>query len=179
MKRLLKWVGLGIVGLLIVMLVNVFLTSSLQPKIKFLGAANKDTTALARLSKAIQFKTVSYDDSSDGIEKIKELHALYQWMFQAYPLVFKNAKTDTVGYSRIITFKGTNTALKPAIFLAHLDVVPANKSHTGDWKFEPFSGTFTKDTIYGRGVLDDKSIATAMLEAMENMLKSIQKSLAI
>ena len=44
---------------------------------------------------------------------------------------------------------------KPVIWLQHhMDVVPANTLE--NWRYEPFSGTVARDTIWGRGALDNK-----------------------
>lgn len=169
-KLLLKWLGILVLLLLTAMLVITMFTGSLQPQVTFKGKAQEDPKALNRLAEIIRFRTVSYDDSSDGIIKIQDLNKLFQWMKESYPLVFQSCITDTINHSRLLTFKGSDPSLKPALFLAHLDVVAAEESSTGNWKFPPFSGMITSDTVYGRGTLDDKSIATAMLEAMENLL---------
>ena len=49
------------------------------------------------------------------------------------------------------------------MLLAHLDVVPAGDG----WTKEPFRFTREGDTLYGRGVTDDKGPAVACLYAME------------
>lgn len=176
LKKLLKWTGLGLLLLLGVMLVKMLFTNSIQPKGDFAGDPEQDTAVLRRLSEIIQFKTVSFEDSSDGYIKLKELELLYLWMEKSYPNCFASAEAKKIGHSLLLTFKGSNSSLKPALFLAHLDVVPADTS-AGNWMCPPFSGKIKGDTVYGRGALDDKSVATAMLEAMEKILTKGKKPL--
>ncbi len=47
--------------------------------------------------------------------------------------------------------------------IAHLDIVPAGD----DWSTDPFEMTIKGDTVYGRGVSDDKGAAIASLYAMK------------
>lgn len=49
--------------------------------------------------------------------------------------------------------------------LVHVDVVPAGDE--SKWRFPPFSGTIAEDSIWGRGTLDDKGPAIAVLYAMK------------
>lgn len=171
MKKLLRWLLIGFVLLLVVMFGVMFATRSLQPKVKYLGAAPSNIPAAERLAKALEFQTISYENGENEKEKLAALDSFYHWMQQTYPLVFLKAKVEKISHSFLITFQGKNKSLKPALFLAHLDVVPAETTH-GKWNYPPFSGRFANDTIYGRGALDDKSIALAMLEAMEAKLSN-------
>ncbi|MBS3912894.1 MAG: M20/M25/M40 family metallo-hydrolase [Bacteroidetes bacterium] len=171
MKRIFKYTLFLFIGLIMAMLAITFLTKSVQPKVSFKGAPSLNPEAYKRLGEIVQFQTVSYDDSSDGILKTIALKQLYIWMQNNYPLVFKNAKSHFIGTgSLILEFPGNNNSLKPAMFCAHLDVVPVDMENISKWKKAPFSGAIWNDTIYGRGVLDDKSVAISMLEVMEKRI---------
>lgn len=57
---------------------------------------------------------------------------------------------------------------KPVIWLQHhMDVVPANADER--WTHEPFAGTVANDTIWGRGVLDNKGMGIMQLMALLNL----------
>ena len=65
-------------------------------------------------------------------------------------------KLETVNeLSLLYHVKGFNTALKPYMLLAHLDVVPVQEHM---WKVPPFDGVIKDGYIYGRGALDLKSV---------------------
>src|SRR5271157_2176143 len=51
-------------------------------------------------------------------------------------------------------------ARKPILLLAHLDVVPAKRE---DWSYDPFTFTEADGYVYGRGISDDKFMATAFV----------------
>jgi succinyl-diaminopimelate desuccinylase len=53
--------------------------------------------------------------------------------------------------------------------LCHLDVVPAGKK---DWKSDPFSLFISAGKMYGRGVIDNKGPAIAVLYAMRAIKES-------
>ncbi len=175
MKRILKYLGLSLLILLLGMFVKTLFTQSLQPKVAFIGPGAAIPGAEYRLAQVLRFQTISAENNSLDSLKHAQLELLFTWMYQAYPLVFKNSTVTAIGDSRLIEIKGQDPKLLPALMLAHLDVVPADTGITGHWKFPPFSGTISQDTVYGRGALDDKSVATAMLEALEDLLKSGKK----
>ena len=58
-------------------------------------------------------------------------------------------------------------SLKPALVMAHQDVVPVEPGTEKLWKQPPFDGKVVDGRIYGRGTLDDKSSLTAILDAVE------------
>ena len=129
--------------------------------------------ATQRLSKAVQFKTISNQDRSDFDEQaFKDYH---QFLEESYPLVHKTLKREEVGdprpFSLIYTWEGKDPSLPPAIFMAHQDVVPIAEESRDHWEVEPFSGDVKDGYIWGRGSLDDKNQIHAILEATEMKLK--------
>ncbi|WP_345315042.1 M20 family peptidase [Ferrimonas gelatinilytica] len=129
--------------------------------------------AVQRLSKAVQFPTISNQDRSDFDEQaFKDYH---QFIVDSYPLVHKTLKREVVGdprpFSLLYTWEGKDPSLPPAIFMAHQDVVPIAEDSRDQWLVEPFSGAIKDGYIWGRGVLDDKNQIHAILEAAEMKLK--------
>jgi carboxypeptidase PM20D1 len=55
--------------------------------------------------------------------------------------------------------------------MAHTDVVPVEAVAESKWSHPTFSGLILNDTIWGRGAVDDKASAIAILEAAESLLK--------
>lgn len=58
-------------------------------------------------------------------------------------------------YSLLYIIKGSNKSLKPALFSAHLDVVPTTGQ---DWQSDPFDPVIRDGFLYARGALDDKGV---------------------
>ncbi|HET8859625.1 M20 family metallopeptidase [Marivirga sp.] len=55
---------------------------------------------------------------------------------------------------------------KPNIILqSHIDVVPVEDFN--DWKYDPYSGYFDGEYVYGRGALDAKGLGVMQLKALE------------
>jgi carboxypeptidase PM20D1 len=61
---------------------------------------------------------------------------------------------------------GPDAQSNAVLFLAHYDVVPAEKEK---WSFDPFGAEEKEGFIYGRGSLDMKGILIGILEAAENL----------
>src|SRR5262249_39731920 len=72
-------------------------------------------------------------------------------------------------HSLLYQWKGQGEG-KPIVLLAHLDVVPVEASAQNTWTQPPFSGAIADGFVWGRGTLDDKSSALAILEAVEYLL---------
>jgi carboxypeptidase PM20D1 len=125
--------------------------------------------ALQRLSQAIQTPTISRQSASP-LEQAQTqnafdmLHAQFQ---KNYPLIYRQLSPQRMGNSLLIDWPGQS---KSAVLLAaHLDVVPAEADA---WEQGPFSGALVGGYVWGRGTLDDKSTALAILEATERLLAS-------
>lgn len=122
--------------------------------------------ALERLSRAIQFRTVSNHDPAQT--SFGEFAHFRDFLHEAFPLVGKQLAREIVaGHSLLYTWQGENSALKPMLLMAHMDVVPANER---GWRHAPFSGALAAGYVWGRGAMDDKSSLLAILESVERLL---------
>ncbi len=129
--------------------------------------------AVARLSKGVTYKTISNQDRDDfDTEAFTGYHTFLE---QSYPNVHKTLKKEVHGdprpFSLLYTWEGKDPTLQPALFYAHMDVVPVPEDSRDQWKVEPFAGTVKDGYIWGRGVLDDKNQVQAILEAAEMKIK--------
>ena len=129
--------------------------------------------AAERLSKGVQFRTISNQDRSDfDAEAFEGYHAFLE---ESYPNVHKTLKREVLGdprpYSLLYTWEGKDPSLQPALFYAHMDVVPVPEDSRDQWSQEPFSGAIADGYIWGRGVLDDKNQVQGILEAAEMRIK--------
>ena len=129
--------------------------------------------AAKRLSKAVQFRTISNQDREDF--DTKAFSDYHQYLVDTYPNVHKQLKREVLGsprpYSLLYTWKGKNPDLQPALFYAHMDVVPVPEDSRDQWTQDPFAGTIADGYIWGRGVLDDKNQIHGILEAAEMKIK--------
>jgi len=129
--------------------------------------------AAKRLSKAVQFPTISNQDRNDF--DTKAFTGYHQFLVEAYPNVHKTLKKEVLGkprpYSLLYTWEGKDPSLQPALFYAHIDAVPVPDDSRDQWKQEPFSGAIVDGYIWGRGVLDDKNQIHGILEAAEMKIK--------
>ena len=140
------------------------------PKHKAGQIAALPDSAVAHLSMAIQIPTVSPQDPS-RIDSGVFLQ--YRSFLQsAYPLIHQRLSRETVtDFSYVYTWKGTDPALAPLILMAHYDVVPVEPSAVKFWTVQPFGGEIRKDTVWGRGAVDDKCSMISIMEAVEALLR--------
>jgi carboxypeptidase PM20D1 len=126
-------------------------------------------SALVHLSRAIQFKTISYPDHSKT--DTTEFAAFVSFLEKTYPLVHTRLVRERINhYALLYQWPGTDPSLKPLLLLGHYDVVPVIEGTESMWARDPFSGAIQDEFIYGRGSLDDKSTVLGILEGVEYLL---------
>lgn len=127
-----------------------------------------DAAAVAeRLAEAIRFPTVSLLDAEK--DDHTPFTGLMKHLARTYPLVHKHFKKVDMGTDSLVLYlPGSEVELNPAVFTAHLDVVPADPK---EWTHPPFDGVIAEGFVWGRGTLDCKSQAVSILEAAETLLK--------
>ena len=118
------------------------------------------------LSNAIRIPTVTkYKESDDQSSFI----VFHDFLKNTFTEIFKRAEVTVINnYSLIIRVDGTDQSLTPGCFLAHMDVVPANKD---DWEYDPFGGEVHDGYIYGRGSLDMKNQLVTSMYGLEFLLR--------
>lgn len=121
------------------------------------------------LAKSLTFRTVSQQDR-DEID-YGEFDKLHDFLRATYPRVFSELDVEVINnYSLLIQWKGSDAAVKPILFTAHMDVVPIEPGTEADWEHPPFDGVVADGKVYGRGSLDDKVGVIGLLEAVEQLL---------
>lgn len=174
MKRILLSISLLLVILIIVLFYRayfVFENNQYQVSHPALTLNIDEHAAIQRFSQAIQIQTVSYDDISnfDG----KPFLAFHQFLETSYPVVHQKTAVSTFNdYSLLFHLRGTNSQLKPVLFMGHMDVVPIEQMSASQWLHHPFSGKLDDGSIWGRGSIDDKGSVIALMEAMELYLSA-------
>ncbi len=136
------------------------------------NAATSD--AAKRLAAAVKFRTISYQAGTAPAllaESEKAFTQFNAYLMRSYPKTFKRLTVEWVNqHSLLLTWKGSDDSLKPAMFIAHSDVVPVEPGTESAWTHPPFDGVIENDNIYGRGTLDDKLGVIGWLEAIEKLL---------
>lgn len=129
-----------------------------------------DELAIKHLSEAIRIPTISYDDTLHG-DKGAALYSFGRFLRIAYPQVF-SALQDTVfsGGAILLKWQGFSDE-QPAIFYAHMDVVPIEENSLTEWKHQPFSGDVADNFIWGRGAIDDKGSLISLFEAVNKLVQ--------
>ncbi|CUH86923.1 Succinyl-diaminopimelate desuccinylase [Phaeobacter sp. CECT 5382] len=128
-----------------------------------LGADTEQATA--DLSRAVQFKTISTDMQHPDFE------AFLTFLQQTYPAVHDTMSREVLARKTpLYKWQGSEPDLAPILLAAHYDVVPIAPGSLDLWDHEPFAGTIADGFVWGRGTLDDKGAAIAMLTAAEHMI---------
>lgn len=169
MRRIRRFIVLGLLLLLCVMGVKTMMISSLQ---KSPPAATPfdmhPGPALQRLAAALQFRTISTEDADDW--QAQPFLDFHLFLRTAFPVVHERLEVEVVeDYSLVMTWTGQNPELDPILLLAHIDVVPIEDA--GSWKWPPFLGHDDGEFIWGRGALDNKSPLLGSLEAVTYLLE--------
>ncbi|CAF1072909.1 unnamed protein product [Rotaria sordida] len=140
------------------------LSSTANHSLKF------DQNRLRTFQKLLQFQTISYGVNKQNFDEIKKCRNFIKEHY--HDLVTNYSEFvdlyDIAEYSLLYSIQGKNLNLKPFLFSAHMDVVPARDLNR--WKYPPFDAHTDKDFIYARGTLDDKGNLFAMMEALKEYL---------
>ncbi len=103
----------------------------------------------------------------------KALFKLADLLEKLYPRVHAMLKRETIhDYSLLYTWEGSQPDQPGVLFLAHLDVIPADPATLTDWVHPPFEGQIADGYVWGRGTLDDKNQVIGLLEAVEYLLRN-------
>ena len=171
MKRILAIIGLIFLGLFLVISIRTLLFTSEKPDITAVEPAKIDEeSAITRLSRAIHFKTISYERPEDF--DYEEFLKFHRYLENAFPLTHQSLKRHVINkHSLLYEWKGSDASLQPAVYLAHIDVVPVEPGTEKEWSYDAFSGDIAEGFIWGRGTMDVKCVITALLETSEYLLQ--------
>jgi carboxypeptidase PM20D1 len=170
MKKLLLGLLAVIVVVAALLIFNTLSLSSKQVAPEPLEAMIFPDSAYHNLSKAIQFKTISF--SEDAIPDSTAFNGFHAFLRETYPLVHEQLSLEKLNeYSLLYKWQGTDASKKPIILMSHQDVVPVDQPTLSDWEAPPFEGRITDTHIIGRGTLDDKSSLMALMESVETLLQ--------
>lgn len=175
-KRKLTLLILG--GLILIFIIitvsNSLMVKSKQPAPIPSEIAINDTDAVAHLSEAITYKTISYQERSKF--DFKEFDKFIDFLHNTYPAVHETLKLEKINkYALIYKWEGSDSSKNPIGLTSHYDVVPVLEGTEANWEQEPFSGTIADGKIWGRGTLDDKIGVIGIMEALEYLVEEGHK----
>jgi len=127
------------------------------------------SSAVGHLRQALRFETISHTDKA--LTDLSRFDALHAFLRESYPHILARGTWEYIGHSLLITLPGDDPALRPALLMAHQDVVPVVPGTLSDWKHGPFSGDLADGYIWGRGAMDIKQMLIAIMESAEYLLK--------
>ncbi|UZJ54106.1 hypothetical protein CBS101457_003426 [Exobasidium rhododendri] len=132
------------------------------------------------LSGAVRVNTSVYDDYPLPVSSFPQVWEdtfapFRSYLKKAFPAVHASDKIvkETVNeHGLLYTWVGTNSSLKPIIFMAHQDVVPVDPTTISSWTHAPFLGYVDEKEglVYGRGAGDDKASLVSLLTSFESLL---------
>ncbi|MBQ7768657.1 MAG: M20/M25/M40 family metallo-hydrolase [Oscillospiraceae bacterium] len=122
--------------------------------------------AVTALQKLVQCKTISYNDPA--LEDDGEFGKLIDLLPGLYPKVFEACTLQKLpGRALLFRWPG-KSAQKPAVLMAHYDVVPVREEL---WEKPPFAGIIEDGVLWGRGTLDTKVTMNGALFAANTLLE--------
>lgn len=169
-KILLSVLVVGVALVLVVVTRAAFFNPAEQGvklSLPILAEVNKQQVA-ERLSQAIKIKTISYDNPKQ-INK-QPFDQFVNWLAVTYPQVHQKMTRTLINEHTLLFHWQGSGEQKPILLSAHYDVVPVIPGTESKWQHPPFDGVVDNEFIWGRGALDDKSAAIAMMEASELLL---------
>lgn len=168
MKKILSGLGLLVLLFILYLLFNTFSFTSNQLEV---SPAEKTATpegAVERFVEAIAIRTVSFEEESDFDST--QFRLFNQFLVEKYPFADSLLKHQIFNeFSHLYKWEGKTTSLNPIILASHIDVVPIASPRK--WSVHPFTEGVRKDTIWGRGTMDDKFGVIGILETVEQLLK--------
>lgn len=156
-----------IVGFLIVLVIR---TLCFKPKaqrpVDESPVTFEQDAAVTALQKLVQCKTISYNDPA--LEDDGEFQKLIDLLPGLYPKVFEACTLQKLpGRALLFRWPG-KSAQKPAVLMAHYDVVPVREEL---WDKPPFAGIIEDGVLWGRGTLDTKVTMNGALFAANTLLE--------
>lgn len=154
----------------IIALYNTMTVYSKQLNIKLVepGKLN-DSLALARLGASIRIPLVNNPIDSIFIGAEKKFP---EFLRDAFPEFHSDAAVNVISFgsnSVLYRWKGRNSRLKPILLIAEITVKDPDLNKLTQWTYNPFMGKISAGYIWGAGVMESKTSAMAILEALESV----------
>lgn len=167
MKRIL-WVALlALLALAMVLLVRAWQATPVVVEVERIAPTLDAAAMAARLAAAVRIRSVSATSDAATLRPFLRLHALFEAQF---PRVHATLSREVVNAGALLFRWNGRETCPGTVLAAHLDVVPVEPGTEAGWTHPPFSGAIADGAVWGRGAIDDKAGALAILEAVEHLL---------
>lgn len=167
-SRIFRLLTIALLVLMGIMVINWVRFSSEQLEVAPVQMTPVGDEVLEHLAQVIAIPTLSSPHRVDTL-KFFQLDSL---MRKSFPRVLQELDTVRIGCcSWLFYWPGTNPNLDPILLSSHIDVVEVDEASRSEWTYDPWSGTLADGYLWGRGTLDDKSTAWAVLEALDRMIE--------
>lgn len=124
-----------------------------------------------KLSDAVRIMTIAHDDASKT--DLKAFRSFARYLEKSFPCVHRVMDREVINNASLLyRWHGSDKKKKPALFCAHIDVVPVEHDTEADWHYPPFSGAIAENSVWGRGTQDIKNQLVSLFEAAELMIKN-------
>ena len=129
--------------------------------------ADFDSQAIAQtLAQALRYRTISAPGYVEAAQP--EFAAFRDFLAAEFPLLHDRLDlTELGGHSLMMSWPGSDAALKDIVLLAHQDVVPVEPGTEDRWTHPAFDGVIADGYVWGRGTLDMKAHLITLLTALE------------
>ena len=132
--------------------------------------------ALNRLQQAIRIETVS--TSNPARMNVESFVEFSKFLEDSFPVLHNSPSFRRImvhsgddNHTLLYSWTGADPSADAILLMAHYDVVPIEPETRERWTHAPFSGEMDQGFIWGRGTLDAKNSALAMLEAISRLVK--------
>jgi carboxypeptidase PM20D1 len=166
-KKAAAALGLVFAALVAVMLVRAWRAVPEDVVVERIAPALDAPAMAARLAAAVAIPSLSATDDPASLEPFRQLHALFESQF---PRVHAALSREVIGGGALLYRWAGREDCPATLLAAHLDVVPVEPGTEAAWTHPPFAGAIADGAVWGRGAIDDKSGALAILEAVEYLL---------
>ena len=171
LRRIVLTLLLGLACLFSILFIRSLLLTSKQVAVEPAPPLNLNTQVVTdHLAQSLRFRTISFQDPTQS--EPKAFLQFHDYLEHSFPNTHRVLRREIIGkHSLLFTWQGREKDLKPVLFLAHLDVVPAEGGTDVSWADLHFGGEIEEGYIWGRGSLDDKASVLGMREAVERLLE--------
>ena len=162
------FIVLGVIALiLLVFVIRALLVKDTAEKPESYNKPEIDLdAAIKKIQGAVRIPTISMRDETIPDKPFLDLH---EYLEKTFPLFHQKAEKRVInGYSLMYRLEGSDSSLKPALFMGHQDVVPPQEN---GWTSPPFSAEVADGCMWGRGTFDMKSQLVSCFEAIEMHLR--------